>query len=151
MDFSISQLILSLFHPPQKAIPKKTIFPKANYDMIKGIPEKVDRPTLPFKTVLPSPNPWIGTHLNGASLDRHIVASKTYKLAYNQRKSKSYYNERGPNEQIAFEWRNRPWQEKRLHFQSNNGSAKSVSSRNPGVLFENNFFSTARGRHLPVY
>ena len=153
MNYSFTQLLLSLLKPPQQAIPQKKIFPKANYHPLQGQPEKVDRPTLGsvFKTSLPSAPPFIGTHLNGSDLKRHFVASTAYQLAYNQRKSKSFYNEGGTIEQISFESRNRPWQEKRLHLMSTNNKPMVVSSRSPRESFENKFFSTAKGTCLPRY
>lgn len=153
MAYNFTQLILALFKPPQQAIAPKKIFPAANYHPIKGQPEKVDRPTLGsvFKTSLPSAPKFIGTHLNGSDIKRHFVASTAYQLAYNARKSKSYYNEGGPIQQISHEWRNRPWQEKRLQYISKKGVPTSISSRNPKQKFENTFFSTAKGKHLPQY
>lgn len=151
MNFSFTQFLLGLLKPPQDAIPHKNIFPKANYHYIKGIPEKVDRPKLPYRTVLPAPVPWIGTNVNGNDLKKHFINSPVYRDLYNIRKSKSFYNERGPIEQLSHEWRNRPWQNKQITFRSAGGPPKSISSRNPREPFVNNFFSTARGQALPNY
>ena len=149
-NFSFSQILLSLFQPSQDAIPQKKIFPAANYHPIHGIKEKVDNPTLPFKTVIPSRAPWIGTHINGSSLDRHIINSQLYKDAFQARKSKSFFIENQVG-QLSFESRNRPWQGRMGTFVGSNGNNRTISSRNPKVQFQSNFFSTARGYCSPEY
>ena len=147
---SLTSFILSFLQPPQKSITAKKIFPDANYHPLHGIAQKVDRPSMNFKTIFPSRPKFIGTHLNGSSLDRHFVGTPAYRDAWEARKSKSFWNESHIG-QISHESRNRPWQEKRLMFSTTGGQTKTISSREPGKIFHNNFFSSALSRTLPKY
>lgn len=147
---SLASFLYSVITPTGNVIQQEKPFPKANYHPIHGIAEKVDRPTMPFKTIFPARPKFIGTHLNGASLDRHFVGTPLYRDAWERRKSKSFWNESFIG-QISHESRNRPWQEKRLSFATTNGGTKTISSREPGKVFHNNFFSSALTRALPQY
>lgn len=150
MDYARS-LLFSLLQPPQDAIQPKKIFPAANYHPLQGIKAKVDSPTLPFKTIIPARAKFIGTHLNGASINRHFVGSDLYRQAWEVRKSKSYFNDPPFYTQIAHEQRNRPWQLRRGTFMKNDGTNQTVDSREPKIKFENNFFSSAICKAIPQY
>jgi len=89
MLFAIIGSIISLFDTPRRNI-QEFFFPKVDYNVIYGIPGKVDRPGVNVRTWFGSPIPEI-EKLNGR-LDTHIVGKPLYRMAYNQRLKKSFYN-----------------------------------------------------------
>jgi len=137
----ITEWFVGLLQPTGYKPPKAMIFSGANYHPLAGLGKKVDRPAIPIRTAIPSQIPWVSTHLQG-DIRAHLVLHPAYKIAYNVRKAKSYFNESQVGQIDKNRTVLRPWQEKRGSFMGNQ-KTQTVSSRNPKDTFVSNFFEKA--------
>lgn len=139
----VIQGLFSLFYSPRRP-KRKFIWPKIDYHPIHGFPGKVDRPKLRINTVFPS-QPKFLSQLSGP-LDRHIVAKPIYQRAWEQRKTKSYYNVDMVTQISKHSYR--PIQEKRYTFRS---GGKISSRSQPHQRTKNTFYDTIIEERIPRF